>query len=71
MCTVLDKVFSDGERKGEERGEEKGLIKGLIKGMISLLEKGKITVEDAAEEANLSVEEFTARMNELKKEINK
>lgn len=60
MCTVLDKVFSDGERKGEE--------KGLIKGMISLLEKGKITVEDAAEEANLSVEEFTARMNELKKE---
>lgn len=67
MCTVLDKVFSDGERKGEERGEEKGLIKG----MISLLEKGKITVEDAAEEANLSVEEFTARMNELKKENNK
>lgn len=47
MCDVLDRV--------EARGWNKGAVDMLVK----LVRKGRITVEEAAEESNMSVEEFT------------
>ena len=50
MCEVLDRI----EKKGERRGEKKGMMAALT----SLVKKGKITLADAAQEAQMSVSSF-------------
>ena len=50
MCEVLDRV----ERKGEKRGKKEGIISTLS----NLVKKGKITLADAAQEAQMSVSSF-------------
>ena len=42
---------------------EEGRAEGLEAGMISLVKKGLISEEIAAEEAGMSVEEFTQKMD--------
>ena len=50
MCEVLDRV--------EEKGIKKGKKEGILNTLKSLVKKGLITVEAAAEEANMSVSQF-------------
>ena len=49
-----------GEAIGEERGKAIGEAKGIIKALVALVKKGILTVPQAAEEAEMSVEEFEA-----------
>ena len=55
MCEVLDRA----ERKGEKKGEKKGILDTLAK----LVRKKIITVEVAAQEANMSVDRFKKMAN--------
>ena len=50
-----------GEAIGEERGKAIGEAKGIIKALVALVKKGILTVPQAAEEAEMSVEEFEAK----------
>ena len=50
-----------GEAIGEERGKAIGEAKGIIKALVALVKKGILTVPQAAEEADMTVEEFEAK----------
>lgn len=51
-----------------ERGYKKGLLIGQILTLSSCLKKGFITLEEAAEYAEMSVEEFLQKAEEYKDE---
>ena len=48
----------------EMRGVEKGRAEGTIKILVNLFKKGILTLAQAAEEANMSPEEFQLKVNE-------
>ena len=52
-----------GEKEGLEKGREIGRKEGMVDTLISLVEKGLLSVTDAAEEAEITEEEFEQRMN--------
>ena len=54
MCNLSDGIYEYAEARGRAAGYAEGEINMLIR----LLEKGRITVEEAAAEANMSVEKF-------------
>ena len=54
MCEVLDRV--------EARGIEKGRIEGAIGILVSLVKEGILSIDDAANRANISVERFKEYM---------
>ena len=54
MCNLSDGIYEYAEARGRAAGHAEGEISMLIK----LLDKGRITVEDAAAEAGMSVEKF-------------
>ncbi|MBR2175544.1 MAG: hypothetical protein IJ861_01180, partial [Clostridia bacterium] len=46
MCEIYDKIQQEGEARG------------ILKTLVSLVKKGIITLAQAAEQANMTVEEF-------------
>ena len=66
MCEVLDRAEERGRKIGEEigerRGEKRGERRGIRKGKIQLLRKwvrsDRISIESAAEEIGMTVDEF-------------
>ena len=52
------------EMRGVEKGLQKGRAEGAIKMLIALFKKGILTLAQAAEEANMSPEEFQLKVNE-------
>ena len=52
-----------GEKEGLEKGREICREEGMVDTLISLVEKGLLSVTDAAEEAEITEEEFEQRMN--------
>ena len=65
MCKALDDLerirFEEGEAKGFARGEAQGFAKGRENAIFELRRKGNLSLEVAAEELNLSVEEYVRR----------
>ncbi len=57
-----DLVRAEGEAigmtKGEAIGESKGITKGTIKTLVSLLKKGLISENSAAEDVGMSIDDF-------------
>ena len=51
-----------------EEHEARGKVKGTLLALDTLVQKGRLTLEDAAEEAGMTVEEFQAKVAELKQE---
>ena len=47
--------------------ENKGEAKGALKTLVNLVNKGMLTKEEAAEECELSVEEFLKKKEEYEK----
>lgn len=45
-----------------EEGMKEGMKEGMINTVINLVRKGRITIEDAAEELGISKEEFSKKM---------
>ena len=58
MCEIYDKIQQDGIAIGEARGIKEGEARGILKTLVSLVKKGIITLAQAAEQANMTVEEF-------------
>ena len=50
MCEIIEKYKAEGRTEGR--------IEGLLKMAVSLWKKGKLTEQEAADEAGISLEEF-------------
>ena len=50
MCEIIEKYKAEGRAEGR--------IEGLLKMAVSLWKKGKLTEQEAADEAGISLEEF-------------
>ena len=64
MCKAIDDMLSEREAKGEIRGIEIGELRMLVK----QVKKGRLTIEEAAEDAAMSVEEFRNVTDDMLKE---
>ena len=64
MCKAIDDMLSEREAKGEIRGIEIGEFRMLVK----QVKKGRLTIEEAAEDAAMSVEEFRNVTDDMLKE---
>ena len=70
VCNYSDAMIMLGEKKGieigEQRGEKRGIEigekRGVIKTLIRMVNKGKYTIEEAAEESGRTGPEFKAEM---------
>lgn len=49
-----------------EKGMEKGIKQGIIHALISLVKDGILSITDAAERADMSVENFEKYMNGMR-----
>ena len=65
MCNVLDAREARGEARGESRGEARGREEGKLWMLVKLTKDGTITMHTAAEEANMSEEEFKKIMETM------
>lgn len=54
MCEILDEVKEEGKNEGRLEGRKEGRLETLIE----LVGKGKISVSEAAQMANMSEEEL-------------
>ena len=55
---ILEIGIAHGKEQGLAQGIEQGKKEGFVQGLLSLVKKNRLTIEEAAEEAKLSVEEF-------------
>ena len=70
MENLYERIMAEGRRLDFETGHKKGQKEGRLKGqkeggsemLIKLVRSGKITVEDAADELGISVEDFERMM---------
>lgn len=62
MCNLSKGIREDGKAEGIAIGEKRGEKRGEIKAFVSLVRDGILTIQQAAERANMSVDEFTAEM---------
>ena len=58
MCEIIEKYKAEGMAQGMAMGRAEGRIEGLLKMAVSLWKKGKLTEQEAADEAGISLEEF-------------
>ena len=60
----------EGHREGKIEGHREGKIEGKIEGALEtlahLVRKGRLSLYDAAMEANLTLDEFRLKMEEIK-----
>ena len=54
------------EKAGRIEGLNEGLIQGQLRTLNKLIKNGKLSIEDAAESANMTVEEFQKKKEEYK-----
>lgn len=65
MCEIIERNRAEAYAEGVARGETRGEIRGTIKTLINLVKKNRITIEEAAEDANMTVKAFEAEMAAL------
>ena len=69
MCKALEQMMYDartegkaeGEAKGRAEGEAKGRAEGILSTLSDLVKNGIITLEQAANQAKMSVNEFESK----------
>lgn len=64
MCKAIKEMQEESWRAGIEEGRESGIKEGRIEVLHSLIRKGMIPVSDAAQEMEISEEEFSKRYME-------
>ncbi len=66
MCKALDDLYNDGIEIGHASGLKEGRASGLKEGheisIINLIRKGKLSIEDGAEELEISIDELKLKM---------
>ena len=72
MCEAMDVIAQRIENKGIKKGEASGIRKGIRQGIqqgilqgkletvVSMYRKGKLTVDECAEELGMTVNQFLA-----------
>lgn len=62
MCEAVEAMLSESEAKGIEKGMQQGKKEGIeigeLRMLVKQIKKGRLTIEEAAEDAAMSVEEF-------------
>ena len=62
MCEIIEKYKAEGRAEGRiegrAEGRAEGRIEGLLKMAVSLWKKGRLTEQEAADEAGISLEDF-------------
>ena len=53
-----EKALEIKEQEGYEKGEADGEKKGFLKALVGLVKNGLLTITQAAEQANMTVEDF-------------
>ena len=66
MCEAIEGIRNDGRLEGITEGIQKGIEKGMLRTLFELVRKKLLTVDQAAEEAKMTVREFEKKTEELK-----
>ena len=74
MCVAIDEMKRESRNEGKIEGHREGMIEGHREGMIEgaletlahLVRKGRLSLHDAAMEANLTTDEFRLKMEKIK-----
>lgn len=66
VCNLSSGVMEAGRKAGRKAGLKEGR-KELLMSLIKLVDKGKLSVEDAADSASMTVEAFLKKKEVLKK----
>ena len=66
VCNLSSGVMEAGRKAGRKAGLKEGR-KELLMSLIKLVDKGKLSVEDAADSASMTVEAFLKKKEMLKK----
>ena len=70
MCEAIEGIIHDAKAEGIEEGRAEGIEKGRAEGkvetLLSLIEKGILTIADAARLFNMTVPEFEEEAKLLK-----
>ena len=67
-AATMELFKEDGRREGRKEGRKEGLVEGIIKTLVSMVRKNRLTLQEAAEEANMTEAEFMKYMNEAQTE---
>ena len=62
MCNLSQGVKAEGREEGISIGREEGIGIGEMRMLIKQVKKGRVTIEEAAEDAEMTVEEFKKAM---------
>ena len=60
----MNDAFAKVRNEFRQEDEARGRVEGTLKTLLSLVKKGKLSLEDAVEETGLSEEEFKSKLNE-------
>ena len=74
MCVAIDEMrkesrdegMIEGHREGKIEGHREGKIEGTLETLVHLVRKGRLSLYAAAMEANLTLDEFRLKMEEIK-----
>ena len=78
MTALIREVFKDefeekerkaeakGKKEGKKEGEKKGEKKGVLSTLYNLIKKGRLTVEEAAQDIGMSIDELLAGFKKYK-----
>ena len=61
MCEAIEGIRNDARAEGKAEGKAEGRGEGILDTLISLVKKGRLTLSQAAEEANMSISEFESK----------
>ncbi len=70
MCNLSEYIEEKAIEKGLQQGIEQGIEQGIYLTLVSLVKQGIITIEKAAKEAGVTVEEFVTVYQKLAETIN-
>lgn len=62
VCTAIDEMRKESRNEGKIEGHREGKIEGSLETLVHLVQKGLISLYDAASEADLTPDEFRLKM---------
>lgn len=63
MCKGIEELKKQQRIEGRAEGLAEGRLEGMLETLTSLVQKGLISIEDAAQQADMSVEEFELKLS--------
>ena len=62
MCVAIDEMRKESRNEGHREGK----IEGALETLVHLVRKGRLSLYDAAVEADLTADEFRLKMEKIK-----